>query len=684
MIKCFLSCLLFASALVASESVPFTPAHNSTLAKSHATSLDDPQPDSLSYDNGSPAFLLPSANHWVRVRFTSPSEFELRSIYYLGNNPNNRTEVCSVFVYSSVDNAFGEVLSQFNLPGNIVHFPSWGDVNLPTPLTFQEGEEFFVVMGPIVGGLQEQGAHILMDNAATGDRSMAALTGGREGTYTVRDGDFMIRAGGASTPFIDLAGETCFNQLVSTENPAFFMAPGEEVLLKGRIRNRGNVASTPFTISWVVRNDAGATIFQDTRDVPGLAEGGTQTYEAEQLFTPTATGYLLAGFSATGEGDVRNDNDTTWVRLSVGELNQWYRYDDNGTPDRYVGNTPGLRIGTSFAPVAYTAAIETLRVGAGQGTGNGDIRIYLNDADGTPTEEVLWQQVITLAEGWNTIAVNPPVLIYQGQSFTVAHIAVTAGFALDDHGPFASENEAMGSISWTGSGSWQSTLSGNYCLQAYLSESDELPPWPLIALSEDTLQFGAVDTTSTTSVVLDLTISNQGAGDDLVVTGMVISPQAIRSAYTISPTTLTIPAGSSQVVNVTFNPSAIRDYNGLVTISNNSENQPAAVVLIRGSGVLGTDAEPSSALPDAFSLAQAYPNPFNPATMLTYHLPQSANVLLTVYDVAGREVATLVERKQAAGSYNVAFDGARLASGIYYARLNAGEFQATQKLVLLK
>jgi hypothetical protein len=91
-----------------------------------------------------------------------------------------------------------------------------------------------------------------------------------------------------------------------------------------------------------------------------------------------------------------------------------------------------------------------------------------------------------------------------------------------------------------------------------------------------------------------------------------------------------------------------------------------------------------AALPEAFSLEAAYPNPFNPVTTLRYALPDAATVRLVVYDLLGREVARLVEGVQQAGYHAVAFDGARLASGVYLYRLEAGAFVQTRRMTLVK
>ena len=90
-----------------------------------------------------------------------------------------------------------------------------------------------------------------------------------------------------------------------------------------------------------------------------------------------------------------------------------------------------------------------------------------------------------------------------------------------------------------------------------------------------------------------------------------------------------------------------------------------------------------------YSLSNNYPNPFNPNTKIKYSIPQNVrretgNVSLKIYDVLGREVATLVNEEKPAGEYEVEFNAANLPSGIYFYQLKAGQFSETKKMVLLK
>jgi len=92
----------------------------------------------------------------------------------------------------------------------------------------------------------------------------------------------------------------------------------------------------------------------------------------------------------------------------------------------------------------------------------------------------------------------------------------------------------------------------------------------------------------------------------------------------------------------------------------------------------------SEKLPVQFELFQNYPNPFNPTTTIKYSVAEPGIVSLKVFDILGREVATLVNERKPAGYYEVSFDGSELSSGIYFYQLTAGVFKATKKFVLLK
>lgn len=92
----------------------------------------------------------------------------------------------------------------------------------------------------------------------------------------------------------------------------------------------------------------------------------------------------------------------------------------------------------------------------------------------------------------------------------------------------------------------------------------------------------------------------------------------------------------------------------------------------------------SSTIPKDFSLGQNYPNPFNPNTTINFDIPKNAFVEIKVFDVLGREVASLVNEQLAAGKYKTDWNAPNYTSGIYFYRLNAGSFSETRKMILIK
>ena len=98
---------------------------------------------------------------------------------------------------------------------------------------------------------------------------------------------------------------------------------------------------------------------------------------------------------------------------------------------------------------------------------------------------------------------------------------------------------------------------------------------------------------------------------------------------------------------------------------------------------------PGTVIPKEFHLAQNYPNPFNPSTTIQFALPGQAEVTIRLYDLLGREVATLVNEEYQPGEYKLLFEAGELASGVYFYRIRARDssgkgFVRTRKLTFLK
>ena len=111
--------------------------------------------------------------------------------------------------------------------------------------------------------------------------------------------------------------------------------------------------------------------------------------------------------------------------------------------------------------------------------------------------------------------------------------------------------------------------------------------------------------------------------------------------------------------------------------------------ITKGTNLLVGVIKNSNEVPDKFSLSQNYPNPFNPTTKIMFNIAsnvkgETSNVKLVVFDILGREVATLVNGLLKAGMYEVTFDGSNFASGTYFYKLTAGDFTETKKMLMVK
>lgn len=107
------------------------------------------------------------------------------------------------------------------------------------------------------------------------------------------------------------------------------------------------------------------------------------------------------------------------------------------------------------------------------------------------------------------------------------------------------------------------------------------------------------------------------------------------------------------------------------------------IAVYNETGVIGLNTS-SQELPKEFELFQNHPNPFNPTTKINFEIPKQAFVVLKIYDITGREIKRLLNESKTPGQYSVTFDGSGLASGVYFYRLEAGDFIQTKRMLLVK
>jgi hypothetical protein len=164
--------------------------------------------------------------------------------------------------------------------------------------------------------------------------------------------------------------------------------------------------------------------------------------------------------------------------------------------------------------------------------------------------------------------------------------------------------------------------------------------------------------------------------------------------YATSPQTITIKEGATTLASPSL-PRIKADTTGLDVMSSGfSLTAGTHKIVLSGANIyidyvqliketVATGVE-EGGLPLQFALEQNYPNPFNPTTTINFTLGEASNVKLTVYNILGQKVATLVDSHLGAGAHSVQFDARSLSSGVYFYRLDASDFVSIKKMMLLK
>jgi len=163
----------------------------------------------------------------------------------------------------------------------------------------------------------------------------------------------------------------------------------------------------------------------------------------------------------------------------------------------------------------------------------------------------------------------------------------------------------------------------------------------------------------------------------------VSSVTSNSTAFVVESSPASIAAGELAYAKVKFKPtSPFTLYSGTLTIANSDLVKTVTLTGVSGQ-TLGIE-QLGSTVPSSYSLNQNYPNPFNPETNIEFSLPKSSFVNLSVFDISGKLVSTLVESSLSAGKYNYRFTSEGLSSGVYFYKLVAGDFMDVKRLMIVK
>ena len=203
-------------------------------------------------------------------------------------------------------------------------------------------------------------------------------------------------------------------------------------------------------------------------------------------------------------------------------------------------------------------------------------------------------------------------------------------------------------------------------------------PFPVMSASVASLDFGNVfkDSTAKRSIVFKNSSINKLRIDSL-------KTRTKQFTHTFASPVF-IANKDSSVYVLSFRPDSVRTFIDTLFVYSNQQKGVISIAVTGKGNPLTSVLHGDELRPNQFALDQNYPNPFNPTTTIGFQLPANNYTTLIVYDVLGREVATLIDEMKEAGYYSATFNASKLSSGMYIARLKSGEKVQLKKMQLLK
>ncbi len=437
----------------------------------------------------------------------------------------------------------------------------------------------------------------------------------------------------------------------------------------------GGYIITGMTASYGAGN---GDVYLIKTDSSGIEEwhqtfGGTNPDEGYSVQQTSDGGYIIAGSSyCFGTGDP----DAYIIKTDTSGIEEWYQVYGGPTEDF------GYSIQQTTDGGYIMAGMTT-----GYGELNGDVYLIKMDASGT----VQW--------------IRHPGGDYADQAWDVKQtddrgyivVGYTESFGAGMYDVYVIKFDANGNEDWQqtigGSGNdegncIQQTAGGGYIITGYteswgagLGDVWLLRlgfPGPQIEVSVDSLFFPETVVGDTTS--LPLIIHNTGTSDLIIYDIYTGQPDVFSTDWIVDDSL--IAPGSILEIEVYFYPDDSVTFVDDLFIENNDE---LVLVYLEGDGMPPSGVEVHSEVaPLHFVLYQPYPNPFNPSTTISYQVPITGNVSISIYNLLGQKITTIADHQATPGSYSTIWNAGDLPSGIYFCKMEAGNFTQTKKLLLLK
>ena len=467
---------------------------------------------------------------------------------------------------------------------------------------------------------------------------------------------------------LDSAGDTLWTKIIGGGSSDVGKSLVETIdggfILTGRTESFGAVWSD----IWLVKtNSEGDSLW--TKSYGGAGFSDDIGYEVRQL---TDGGYIILGTTQTTSIDssfiwllrTDADGDTLWT-------NKYGHHEYNGAYSLEVTSDGGFIIAGYSQPLSG---------------GSSDIYILKTDGEGNE----LWSQIYggnSSDTGLSVVETLDGGYLAAGETFSFGsgmNDAILIKYSQD--GEFIWE-KTIGGLGGEKAFDLLATADGGITFTGQIKSSVmefgdswivRLTNHPIIEVTPTYLLFPPVYPGSSSEVQLE--ISNQG-NLVLIIDSINVNNEDIFSIQWNPEDSLVYP-GDSIIISLTFTPEEAILYMDSLTVFSN-----AGISYTRLYGLGTSPASIESAdeiLPEGYSMLNIYPNPFNNQTAISFQLRNEGRVKLTVFDLTGREVASLVEGHFLLGEYEVVWNAEAMSSGVYFARLETGNAAVTKKLLMTK
>jgi Secretion system C-terminal sorting domain len=673
------------SNFVGSE-IPFTPV----------LSLDDVFDDTLSYYSEGTNEVYPSTaqNFHVGVRYTPAVEFIVQGFRIKVSGDATVGDVVAR-IYSNNNGQPGTVLDTlWNAPATAIE-GDWLKVELEEfdYYTATGGEDFWFVLGPIDGVRTPPPATpfawsplIDADGAAAGERNKLnfSATGSPTNLNSLSPGDFMIdMLGEYSGGFYDYQALSLFNDI-----QLWHFEANTTVQLAANITNAGFLVDAPIgTVTFSIVDDSDNEVFTHTNNIISpVAPSEVLSVTCGETWLPTEVGRYVATVTIVGDDNESViDNNVYHLIQEVVVQGDWMKYDDDSFETSFT-MTGGGGWGTVFYPLSYPAQVDSMSwFFADSGSANLKIGV-INPANPDVDQAIIWESTETVISGWNTFEIGSSATAIDGYVIVgIYEYTGTLSMMADTDNIVSNTNPDMwyASMSWTGEAIGHSD-GGNYGIRAKLVEGAApalvFPAGPMIQLG---------DYTGNGPHTLTIPITNTGNmdGEISAVELLAIDPGTEGTVTVVNTLPAVVPAEGALDIQLEWTPVQDGTSQGAIRFSHNdpvvaSPTSPLGISMsVTGTS---TDVDEDNLIPNIYYLEQNHPNPFNPTTNIQFGLKDAGHVRLTVYNIMGQEIASLVDAPTVAGRHSIVLDGHNLASGIYFYNIEVNGFTSMKKMSLMK